>query len=148
MFLRLFRQRSDLPESIKAMVECSRITGFFNLEMLCLSDAAAVHLLRDEDDAATALVEEVAVRVDGTVVRQCDGQVVALRAGLLYRAGQIEQAHRTFAEALDLVVKGGRALGTLWVRAGFEHLVRCRAADLPLRAPGPRPRAALSSSAA
>jgi hypothetical protein len=80
MFLRLFRQRSDLPEAIKAIVECSRITGFFNLEMLCLSDAAAVHLLRDEDDAAAALVEEVAARVDGTVVRQCDGQVVALRA--------------------------------------------------------------------
>jgi LuxR family transcriptional regulator, maltose regulon positive regulatory protein len=121
-FLRLYRQRSDLPEAIKAMVECARITGFFNLEMLCLSDAAAVHLLRGEDDAAAALVNEVGARVAGTVVKQSDGQVVALRAGLLYRAGRIEEAHRTFVQALDLVARGGSCGCMLWVRAGLSTL--------------------------
>lgn len=122
-FLRLYRGRSDLPEALAAMVQSSRAAGLFIMEMLCLTDAAAVHLLRGDDVAAASLLDDAESRLKGSVVRQCDGQVMALRAGILYRRGEIEAAHRQFGLALQEVARGGTCGCMLWVRAGLSALL-------------------------
>lgn len=68
------------------------------------------------------------------MVRQCDGQIVALRAALEYRAGQIERAEQTFTEALNCVAQGGSCGCMLWIRAGLSTLFS-NALRLPQHAP-------------
>lgn len=122
MFLRLYRRRGNVGEAMNRMIASVRLAGLFNLELLCLGDAAAVHLIQGNEAAARILFSEARTRREATVVRMVDAQLVALEAVLQYRGGEVSKAHDTFARALDLVAETGTCGCMLWVRAGLSTL--------------------------
>ncbi len=116
------RDPAGTREAMDHFVRGARAAGLFSLEMLALTDVAALHLIDGDIDAAEVLAREARARTAGTVARHCDGQISGLEAAIAYLKGNREEARELFSRTLDLIGHKGTCACLLWVRSGLGVL--------------------------
>jgi hypothetical protein len=116
------KDRAGTREAMDHFVRGARAAGLFSLEMLALTDVAALHLIDGDVEAAEVLAREARARTAGTVARHCDGQISGLEAAIAYLRGNREEARELFSRTLDLIGHKGTCACLLWVRSGLGVL--------------------------
>ena len=116
------KDRAGTREAMDHFVRGARAAGLFSLEMLALTDVAALHLIDGDVEVAEVLAREARARTAGTVARHCDGQISGLEAAIAYLKGNREEARELFSRTLDLIGHKGTCACLLWVRSGLGVL--------------------------
>ncbi|MBS1835269.1 MAG: winged helix-turn-helix domain-containing protein [Acidobacteria bacterium] len=100
----------------------SRQAGLRCLQILALTDVAALHLIEGNVEDAEALLDEARARVRGTVVRFCDTQIAGLETAIAFGRGQETLARTSLARTLALAETQGTCGCLMWIRSGFSAL--------------------------
>ena len=123
LFSRLYQDKhADLPQAMEGFLVSAHEAGMFMLEMLAITDVAAVHMIRNETERARELVALARSMRAGTVASQFDGQIAGLSAALAFRDGDLEAARRHLTTTLELFSHSGSCGCLMWVRTGFSTL--------------------------
>lgn len=123
MFYRFaVKDHASTREATDHFLQTARRAGLFSLEMLALTDVAALRLIDGDADGAAILVAEARARTTGTVTRHCEGQITGIEAAVAYVRGDRDSARTLFSRTLDLVGHKGTCGCLLWVRSGLSIL--------------------------